>query len=106
MNDSDSAIILEENSNSIVEIPRSKGEIRVVRSVSDAIQISRAAKKYASIPTTPSHISTALLTPACSSEDDNLPATLTKAKPERGNKLFIYEDQSNWCQAKNRILCT
>ena len=94
MNDSDSAIILEKNSDSLVEFPRSKCDIRVVRSVSDAVQVSRATKNDASTPTTPLPNSTALLTQACSSEDDNPPATLTKAKPERGSNLFISEDQS------------
>ena len=108
LNDSDSAIMLEDNFDSLVYIPLGKGEVKVVRSVSDAVECAtRGASTGFSCYHRPSSASTnssqerkshngdpsSLSTsPSCSSEEgDFSPAsTLNKTKGRRELLRTVY----------------
>ena len=104
LNDSDSAIMLEDNFDSLVYIPLGKGEVKVMRSVSDAVEcvtrstgssIYRPSVITSSMRSTQSHksnnssgcdpSSSLSTTPSCSSEegDGYSPAsTISKGRRE------------------------
>lgn len=118
LNDSDSAIMLEENLDSLILIPLGKGEVKVVRSVSDAVEVANRSSSAAS-PTVPAASSSltspqstdgSLLkpgfssstgagslstSPSCSSEesDDSPVCTLTKGRMELLRTVYSLDEE-------------
>ncbi|KAG7158204.1 hypothetical protein Hamer_G008839 [Homarus americanus] len=113
LNDSDSAIMLEDNFDSLVLIPMGKGEVKVVRSVSDAVEVANRSSCSATMPavnamtasgnssllkpgftsgTGPGSLSTS---PSCSSEesDDSPACTLTKGRAELLRTVYSLEEE-------------
>lgn len=108
LNDSDSAIMLEDNFDSLVLIPLGKGEVKVVRSVSDAVEVANRSSCSSSTSvagdassllkpgfnscTGPGSLSTS---PSCSSEesDDSPSCTLTKGRAELLRTVYSLEEE-------------
>lgn len=108
LNDSDSAIMLEDNFDSLVVIPLGKGEVKVVRSVSDAVEVANRSSCSSSTSvaggagsllkpgfsncTGPGSLSTS---PSCSSEesDDSPSCTLTKGRAELLRTVYSLEEE-------------
>lgn len=107
LNDSDSAIMLEDNYDSLVVIPLGKGEVKVVRSVSDAVEVAnRSLPGGTAVPGSdssllkpgfnncngPGSLSTS---PSCSSEesDDSPSCTLTKGRAELLRTVYSLEEE-------------
>lgn len=113
LNDSDSAIMLEDNFDSLVLIPIGKGEVKVVRSVSDAVEVASRSSCPAAVPgasTTMASDTTLLLkpgfssgtgsgslstSPSCSSEesDDSPACTLTKGSAGFLRTVYSLEEE-------------
>ncbi|XP_064090080.1 uncharacterized protein LOC135204048 [Macrobrachium nipponense] len=117
LNDSDSAIMLEENLDSLILIPLGKGEVKVVRSVSDAVEVANRSSSVASptVPaasslTSPQSTDSSLLkpgfssstgggslstSPSCSSEesDDSPVCTLTKGRMELLRTVYSLDEE-------------
>lgn len=108
LNDSDSAIMLEDNFDSLVLIPLGKGEVKVVRSVSDAVEV--ASRSSCSGSTSVAGDASSLLkpgfnncnrpgslstSPSCSSEesDDSPSCTLTKGRAELLRTVYSLEEE-------------
>lgn len=108
LNDSDSAIMLEDNFDSLVVIPLGKGEVKVVRSVSDAVEVANRSSCSGSTSAAggvnpllkpgfnscngPGSLSTS---PSCSSEesDDSPSCTLTKGRAELLRTVYSLEEE-------------
>lgn len=117
LNDSDSAIMLEDNFDSLVLIPMGKGEVKVVRSVSDAVEVANRSSCCANAGqqdvltmatsgtgpssllkpgynggTGPGSLSTS---PSCSSEesDDSPSCTLTKGRAELLRTVYSLDEE-------------
>ncbi|KAK8737786.1 hypothetical protein OTU49_004238 [Cherax quadricarinatus] len=113
LNDSDSAIMLEDNFDSLVLIPMGKGEVKVVRSVSDAVEVASRSSCSTAVPpvgsltasgsstlpkpgfssgTGPGSLSTS---PSCSSEesDDSPACTLKKGHAELLRTVYSLEEE-------------
>ncbi|XP_045110430.1 uncharacterized protein LOC123504160 [Portunus trituberculatus] len=108
LNDSDSAIMLEENFDSLVINPLVKGEVKVVRSVSDAVEVANRSSCPSNTSVTgctnsllkpgfnscngPGSLSTS---PSCSSEesDDSPSCTLTKGRAELLRTVYSLEEE-------------
>ncbi|XP_071529000.1 uncharacterized protein [Panulirus ornatus] len=111
LNDSDSAIMLEDNFDSLVLIPLGKGEVKVVRSVSDAVEVASRSSCPAAIPGASTTPDTTLLlkpgfssgtgpgslstSPSCSSEesDDSPACTLTKGSAGLLRTVYSLEEE-------------
>ncbi|XP_069973332.1 uncharacterized protein [Penaeus vannamei] len=116
LNDSDSAIMLEDNFDSLVLIPMGKGEVKVVRSVSDAVEVANrpsccAAAGQDLLATPPPGAATGSLlkpgysggagpgslstSPSCSSEesDDSPSCTLTKGRAELLRTVYSLDEE-------------
>lgn len=117
LNDSDSAIMLEDNLDSLVLIPLGKGEVKVVRSVSDAVEVANRSSCGAAPapdalapPATGGAASSSLLkpgysggagpgslstSPSCSSEesDDSPSCTLTKGRAELLRTVYSLDEE-------------
>ncbi|XP_068218903.1 dentin sialophosphoprotein [Palaemon carinicauda] len=119
LNDSDSAIMLEENLDSLILIPLGKGEVKVVRSVSDAVEVASRSASAATSPgvpaassslTSPQSSESSLLkpgfssstgtgslstSPSCSSEesDDSPVCTLTKGRMELLRTVYSLDEE-------------
>ncbi|MPC12770.1 hypothetical protein E2C01_005479 [Portunus trituberculatus] len=110
LNDSDSAIMLEENFDSLVINPLVKGEVKVVRSVSDAVEVANRSSCPSNTSVTgctnsllkpgfnscngPGSLSTS---PSCSSEesDDSPSCTLTKGRAELLRTVYSLEEEES-----------
>lgn len=108
LNDSDSAIMLEDNFDSLVVIPLGKGEVKVVRSVSDAVEVANRSPCSGSTAA-PGGVSSLLkpgfnncngpgslsTSPSCSSEesDDSPSCTLTKGHAELLRTVYSLEEE-------------
>ncbi|XP_045611409.2 uncharacterized protein [Procambarus clarkii] len=113
LNDSDSAIMLEDNFDFPVLIPMGKGEVKVVRSVSDAVEAanrSSCSTAISAVGTSTASVNSALLapgfssgtgpgslstSPSCSSEesDDSPACTLTKGRAELLRTVYSLEEE-------------